>query len=85
MARLTTKARETSFSSATIEVTGHHGVDNRPYSGSPRRNEMLRGCFEALPTAKTRASGWYGRSCPTPDQGVLHSTAPSEYRVRDSA
>ncbi len=27
MARLTTKARETSFSSATIEVTGHHGVD----------------------------------------------------------
>ncbi len=56
MARLTTKARETSFSSATIEVTGHHGVDNRPHSGSPRRNEMLRGCFEGLPTAKTRAS-----------------------------
>jgi len=26
MARLTTKARETSFSSATIEGTGHHGV-----------------------------------------------------------
>ena len=56
MARLTTKARETSFSSATIEVTGHHDVDNRPHSGSPRRNEMLRGCFGGLPTAKTRAS-----------------------------
>ncbi len=27
MARLTTKARETSFSGATVEVTEHHGVD----------------------------------------------------------